>query len=404
MKRPLSALLLVALLPLALAADHRHGRGKELLIGGLLSLTGDWSTLGKTGQAALRLAEHDVNAYFDSVDSKLSVRVLVEDTRLVPDRALDAMRSLARRGVRVFAGPQSSAEARVLKPVADADGLIVISPSSTAGTLSLPNDNLLRFCPDDSLEGDATAALIWAEGIRTVVPLWREDAGNIGLANALRSRFTTLGGTVLPGASYAATDDDPAAAVAAVGAQVQSVGTGPTVAVYLASFDEVVGVFHRAAANAALSSVRWYGSDGVALSAALAGDAPAAAYAVARGYPVPVFGLQPVARPKWQPIAAEIQRQTGLVPDAFALALYDEVWVAALTHLALEDGKGRWDDRDFRAAFIANASRYFGATGWTVLNANGDRAVPDFDFWALRGAPPVWTLVGRYDSGVLSGP
>jgi len=44
------------------------------------------------------------------------------------------------------------------------------------------------------------------------------------------------------------------------------------IAVYLAAFDEVVGVFQSAHTNGTLSSTKWYGSDGVALSAVLPAD------------------------------------------------------------------------------------------------------------------------------------
>ena len=49
---------------------------------------------------------------------------------------------------------------------------------------------------------------------------------------------------------------------------------------------------------------------------------------------------------------------------------------------------------------------YYGATGWTVLNAAGDRQYADFDFWAVRpsGSTHAWTRVAGYEtrSGTLS--
>ena len=36
---------------------------REVLLGGLFSLTGSWSTLGHTGKAAMELAVDDVNEY-----------------------------------------------------------------------------------------------------------------------------------------------------------------------------------------------------------------------------------------------------------------------------------------------------------------------------------------------------
>lgn len=49
---------------------------------------------------------------------------------------------------------------------------------------------------------------------------------------------------------------------------------------------------------------------------------------------------------------------------------------------------------------------YHGATGWTTLNAVGDRRYADFDFWAIRqsGSTNAWTRVAGYEtrSGTLS--
>src|SRR5206468_4266175 len=76
-----------------------------------------------------------------------------------------------------------------------------------------------------------------------------------------------------------------------------------------------------------LSTTRWYGSDGVALSAALTGDATAAAFAESVDYPNPIFGLPDSLHGEWQPISDEIEARTGIKPDAFALSTYDALFV-----------------------------------------------------------------------------
>src|SRR5690242_6882303 len=81
-----------------------------LQIGALLSLTGDWSSLGQTSQAAMQLAAADVNMYLEGLGSELRVAISVADTKLQPDRAAAALDELARAGVRIVIGPQSSAE------------------------------------------------------------------------------------------------------------------------------------------------------------------------------------------------------------------------------------------------------------------------------------------------------
>ena len=170
----------------------------------------------------------------------------------------------------------------------------------------------------------------------------------------------------------------------------------------VAAFDEVVGVFHSAQGNSTLSNTAWYGSDGVALSAALTGDSSAAAFADTVGYPNPIFGLPDALRSEWQPIADAIQARTGIEPDAFALSAYDALFVVKLALRDVKQLKKNFDN--FKGAFVDEANTYNGVTGSTALDAAGDRLNGDFDFWAVRpqGGSYGWVRTGTYNNGVLT--
>ena len=216
------------------------------------------------------------------------------------------------------------------------------------------------MCPDDSREAVAFAALMWANGIRTIVPLWRNDAGNQGLHDSVQAVFQGLGGTVTTGFRYDTTTTDFTAAIAAVDSQVAAArltSSASTVGVYLAAFDEVVGVFHSAQTDPVLASTKWYGSDGVALSAALVGDSQAAAFATLVGAPNPNFGLDDALQSKWQPVADAIQARTGIEPDAFALSAYDALFIV---YQAARDAGSPKDFRAFKADFVRVANAYSG--------------------------------------------
>jgi len=372
-----------------------------VVVGGLFSLTGGWSTLGQSSKAALEIAVADVNTYLSQMDARIRLNFLIEDTQLIPARALEKLQLLAKRNVRIVLGPQSSAEVANLKTFANANDMLIISQSSTAGTLAIAGDNIFRFTPDDDLEGEAIAALMYAERIRTIVPLWRDDPGNNGLHEATMKDFQALGGQVESGIQYSSSTQDFSAAVATVSAQVRAAriatGDNAAVAVYLAGFDEVTEIFRLALNDATLASTRWYGSDGVALSSALLNDPVAAAFAQQVGYPNPLFGLDEAAAVKWQPIAERIKQKTGTEPESFALGVYDAVWVVAK---ALVSHRGRVSFDDFTQDFPEEAASFFGTTGWTILNAAGDRQFGNFDFWAIRevGNSPQWTPVARYNT------
>ena len=401
-------LVLLLMLPLLLAFGAQPGgewrdSDRPFRVGVLASLTGPWSSLGQNTVAALEIAARQIEAQAHPRSEQSRLRFYVYDTKLDPTLALEAIKELDRRGVSVIIGPQSSAEVAMIKPYADRRHILVISQGSTASSLAIPGDNIFRFCPDDGREAAAIAALMWNDGIRTVVPLWRNDAGNDGLHDSLQTAFQGLGGAVTSGYRYEPSTTDFSTATAAISSQVANArltSSGSTIGVYLAAFDEVVGVFHSAQSDATLSTTAWYGSDGVALSAALLGDSEAAAFGGTVGYPNPMFGLDDALKSRWQPLADAIQARTGIQPDAYALSAYDALFVV---DRAL-DCMGRRRDFDaFKAAFIAAADSYTGVTGSTALDAAGDRASADFDFWAIRleGSAYAWVRVGGYDNGTL---
>jgi len=127
------------------------------------------------------------------------------------------------------------------------------------------------------------------------------------------------------------------------------------------------------------------------------------AFAERVGFPSALFGLDFSAQQNWQPVATRIQQRAGSAPDAFALAVYDATWVAALAYLA---SPANVDVDSLETRFVQAAGTYHGTTGWTTLNAKGDRQYADFDFWAIRpvGATHAWTRVAGYEtrSGTLS--
>ena len=397
------ALLLAPVVP---PAKVEAGKTPKSLvkIGVLASLSGSGFSLGRSTVAALQIAARDLKNIGPQY-RPVRFRFLVRDTQQDPSRALDAIQDLHEQGVKIIIGPQTSSEVAMIKPFADAHNILVISQGSTASSLAIPGDNILRFCPPDTREAEALVALLQHDGIRAIVPLWRNDRGNNGLHDSVQIRFQAFGGRVTSGFRYEPATTDFSAATNSVASQITNLiggGINPSaIAVYLAAFDEAVDVFHSAEANPTLANTAWYGSDGVALSAALTGDSSAAGFAASVGYPNPIFGLPDALRNRWQPIANEIEARTGITPDAFALSTYDALFVV---NLALVHAKPQKNFGNFKAAFIEEAGHYRGVTGSTALDAAGDRETGDFDFWAvrLRNGNYTWVRVAAYSNGILT--
>jgi branched-chain amino acid transport system substrate-binding protein len=367
-------------------------------IGALLSLTGNWSSLGITSQKAIGLAIDDVNAYMEQKGTNIRFTGMVFDTKLDTTIAKLAMTDIVRTRTKYVIGPQSSAELAAVKPLADEKNILVVSQGSTAGSLAISGDGIFRFCPGDVVEGPAIARTMFAEGKRVVITLSRDDAGNKGLQTSVGSSFAALGGQVDAIAPYPTNlngfDNYLGTLKVKLENYINSQGASK-VAVYLASFDECVALFKQASSDPIFSSVQWYGGDGVVLSAALTGDAQAAAFAVTTKFIAPNFGLPTIQHPDLATISAAIKSATGIEADAYALAAYDAVWVIAKTATAMPITNTSYDLT--KKVFNIESSKYFGITGPVLLNAAGDRSTGSFDFWGivLEGGSYKWKLVGK---------
>ena len=370
----------------------------EVEIGALLSLTGNWSSLGITSQKAIGLAIDDVNAYMEQKGTNIRFTGMVFDTKLDTTIAKLAMTDIVRTRTKYVIGPQSSAELAAVKPLADEKNILVVSQGSTAGSLAISGDGIFRFCPGDVVEGPAIARTMFAEGKRVVITLSRDDAGNKGLQTSVGSSFAALGGQVDAIAPYSTTLAKYGSLLTTVKSKLQTyiaAQGAEKVAVYLASFDECVSLFNEASTDPIFSSVQWYGGDGVVLSPALTGDAQAAAFAVTTKFIAPNFGLPTIPHPDLATISAAIKSATGIEADAYALAAYDAVWVIAKTATAMPITNTSYDLT--KKVFNIESSKYFGITGPVLLNAAGDRSTGSFDYWGivLEGGSYKWKLVGK---------
>jgi branched-chain amino acid transport system substrate-binding protein len=403
------AVMAVTALASGVACDDSNGpsENKEITIGGIFSLTGNWATLGVTSKAAMEIGIEDVNAYLAQGQSGFHFTGSITDTKLDPNTALTAVTDFKGKGVEVVIGPQSSAEVANIKDYLNTNNIITISQSSTAGSLAIAGDNVFRLTPSDTLEAVALVGLMKANGEKTIIPFWRNDAGNVGLQVATRALFGQIG-TVKPGLVYGTTVTDFTAPLASLKTQVQEAITergGTTgVAIAHAGFDEVVQVMQAASADPVLGSVRWYGTDGNALNEPLRTNATAAAFAKKVNFWAPTPGVDDGAKARWQPVATRIAaRANGAQPDAFALAVYDAVWITAQAYLAVG---GTGHASALKTAIVSAADQFYGASGWTKLNPAGDRQFGDFDFFALQqsGANFSWYVAGQYNTqtGVLT--
>jgi branched-chain amino acid transport system substrate-binding protein len=370
----------------------------NIKVGGLLSLTGNWSSLGLTSRQAMNIAVQDINSRMEETGSRYRFSTSMYETKMDPSQALAAIKEAFGNNIRYIIGPQSSAEVQAISSFANSNSILVVSQGSTAGSLAIRGDAIFRFCPGDDLQGDAMAQTIYGSGRRTLICISRDDVGNKELQYAVSNAFLNRGGTVDALTPWSPTSRDFSNVLNTLKSKIQQRTAemgADKVAVYLASFDRAKELFSKASADPVFSSVRWYGGDGIALSRELLSDASAASFAVATRFMAPTLGLPQEVHPRLAAIADSIRKKTGIEPDAYSLAVYDACWVIARTVTAFPAPPN--DFTKLKETFQKEANQYYGITGPIYLNAAGDRSKGNFDYWSIVNEKGTykWKWLGR---------
>lgn len=361
----------------------------EIVIGALLPMTGELSYSGQAAKAVLDLAAEDIEA------NGMKVHIVIEDTESNPAVALKKLNKLKESGIIFVIGPDSSKELEVVKPYADENGIILISHGSTAPSLVIAGDNVFRLLPDDTHQAEALAALMWKDGIKAVVPVWRGDVWGDGLAEATKTRFDSLGVAVLDGVRYdPKTDFSPELDTlgSKVNKAVSKYGKNK-VAVHFIGFKEVVTLFKKSQNNS-VSEVKWYGSDGTAFNDDILNNKEAASFAMKTGFVNPFYSIE------IKDIEERVKAREGTV-HAFGIIAYDALWLATLTFI---DSNKSADISVLKKTLIKTAASLNGASGLTEFNEAGDRKFASYDFWAIKEKKGVlaWERVDKYPFDSLS--
>jgi len=367
-------------------------------VGALLSLSGNWSTLGLTSQEAMNLAVKEINDRMKETGCRYRFSVKVFDTKLDTALAKQAISEAYHDNIRYIIGPQSSSEVKAISYFANEKGILIASQGSTAGSLAIPGDAVFRFCPADNLQGDAMAQAIYGSGRRALITISTDDVGNLGLQQATGKAFLRRNGTVdsLTPSTSKISDFSPllASLKTKMKQRIKQVGADK-VAVYVSSFDIAKELFRQTSTDPFFSSVRWYGGDGIALSSELLSDAVASSFAVATHFQAPTLALPQQVNAQLATVAEAIKNNTGLTADAYSLAAYDALWVIARTVCAFPEPTN--DFTKIKDIFQKESNQYYGITGPMYMNAAGDRSKGNFDFWGIvnEGGTYKWKWVGR---------
>ncbi len=165
----------------------------HIKVGVMMAFSGGSSSMGYGAMKGVQLAKKQLGA--DNID------IIQMDSKCDPKAAADAMKRLIAQKVAAIIGEGCSSASIAAVPQANNSKTVMISPSASSTTLSIPDDYFFRVVPPDSLQGAYDAQMIYARGIRTVAVFYTNEPYGTSINKVFQEKFEGLGGKVVATAS-----------------------------------------------------------------------------------------------------------------------------------------------------------------------------------------------------------
>ena len=178
-------------------------------IGVIFPQSGPVSHFGIASRDGAILAAEEINAAGGLLGKKINL--IIEDDEGNATITSSAFRKLTTQNrVGIVIGSSTSGATMAVGPLAQQQGVVLISPSATNINVTLAGDFVFRACFIDPFQGVVGADFAFDYlGVRRAAVLY--DAGadyNTGLANAFTARFRERGGLVVADEAYQTGDVD----------------------------------------------------------------------------------------------------------------------------------------------------------------------------------------------------
>jgi branched-chain amino acid transport system substrate-binding protein len=337
--------------------------GDTILIGHVASMTGNEATFGDSTDKGIRLALEEQNKK-GGVKGKQLVLKTLDDQGKPEEAAVAATRLVIQDRVTVLLGEVASSRSLAMAPIADANQVPMVTPSSTNPRVTKDQGKtrpyVFRVCFIDPFQGTVMAKYARETMKISKVAILR-DVGNdysVGLADFFANKFKELGGEIVADLSFKAGDKDFKAQLTAIK------GKKPE-AIYVPGYYTEVALIGRQTRELGMKQPLM-GGDGWDSSqlyeiakGALDGSAFSNHYS--HENPAPVI----------QDFVRRYKEQFGVIPDGLAAQGYD---AARISIDAMERAKDLTGP-SIREA-LENTKGFQGVTGVITIDADHNAVKP----------------------------
>lgn len=188
--------------------NQEESSSESIKIGFIGPLTGDYANYGTLCKQAVQMAIEEINA-MGGVNG-VEIKLYAEDSEGDPQKALAAMEKLSSSDkVCAIIGPVLTGEAFSVAERAEAEGIVIITPSASHKDITNIGEYIFRTTPSDGLQGEV-AGKYWYEvlGYRKLAVLYAKNDYSQGLYESMSEAFTAEGGKIVATATFMVGDKD----------------------------------------------------------------------------------------------------------------------------------------------------------------------------------------------------
>jgi branched-chain amino acid transport system substrate-binding protein len=206
MKRTLS-ILTATILVLTTLLVPAMAETTPVKIGVIAPTSGSLATYGESVTNGIKLAFSEINAAGGVLGGR-QIEATYMDDKADSTESANAFNKLVADGNKAVLGSVTSGVTAGLAALADAEGMLLLTPTATADTITDGYPTVFRACFRDSFQGEVGAKLATKLGVKKVAILYASgDTYSSGLYEAFKAAAATEGLEIVDTESSSTTSD-----------------------------------------------------------------------------------------------------------------------------------------------------------------------------------------------------
>ncbi len=260
MKKTLSLVLCLAMvagLMLMPATALAAATGEPVKIGVTMPMTGNLATYGESTSNGVKLAIDEINAKGGVLGGRPLEVIAYMDDKADSTEGANAFNKLVSDGAKAIIGSVTSGVTAGLATLADSEGMLLLTPTATADTVTDGTTSVFRACFRDSYQGEVGAKIAVDLGAKKVAILYASgDPYSAGLYEAFKKAAPDLGLEIV------ATESSSGVADTDYTAQLTNIVASGAELIFAPYYYDTIGPYIVPQARAAGFTGAFVGADG----------------------------------------------------------------------------------------------------------------------------------------------